>query len=75
MRRTCLNRGTDSMRSASTAARESKSGIGPDKDGYGTDRKAYVAVGVLGLEEPRIQHRQLLHRIHCLPSTNVAGGA
>ena len=26
------------------------------QDGYGADRETDVAVGVLGLEEPRIQH-------------------
>ena len=31
------------------------------KDSNGADRETYVAVGVLGLEEPRIQHRQLVH--------------
>ena len=31
------------------------------KHGNGADREADVAVGVLGLEEPRIERRQLLH--------------
>ena len=32
------------------------------KDGNGADREADVAVGVLGVEEPRVQHCQLLHK-------------
>ena len=31
------------------------------KDGDGADGEAYVAIGVLGVEEPRVQHCQLLH--------------
>ena len=62
------------MRSASPSRERVEVGHRSSKDSDGTDRETDVAVGVLGLEEPRIQHRQLLHIHTVCPLRDVAGG-